>query len=43
MENQELMTKLLELIEEYLAQDQKISDKSIAEQIMKILVHQYGL
>ena len=43
MDTQELMEKLLNLIEDILAQDQKVSDTSIVKHIMQILVSQYGL
>lgn len=41
MNEQELMDKLLEMIEEILKQDKKISDKDIASLIIKELEKHY--
>lgn len=43
MENNDLMSDLLELIDEYLSQDQKVSDNNIVEHIMKMLVKLYDI
>lgn len=43
MNDKELMEQLLRLIEEYLSQDQKVTDSNIVEHIMKILVQKYDL
>lgn len=43
MNDNELMRQLLQLIDEYLSQDQKVTDNNIAEHIMKILVQKYDL